>query len=79
MAVAGESREQFMVLGQVVRLPQLFASNALHTVSVLPGGLHAVARVNPPDLPGGHVRQLLVGVGPDRIMIDVAVLVGASW
>jgi ABC-2 type transport system permease protein len=70
------SREQFMGLGQLVTLPLLFASNALYTVDIMPGWLQAVARVNPLTYLVEMLRQLLVGVGPDRLLVDVAVLLG---
>jgi ABC-2 type transport system permease protein len=71
-----KSREQFMGLGQLVTLPLLFASNALYTVSIMPGWLQAVANVNPLTYLVELLRQLLVGVGPDRLLVDVAVLLG---
>jgi ABC-2 type transport system permease protein len=71
-----KSREQFMGLGQLVTLPLLFASNALYTVSIMPGWLQAVANVNPLTYLVELLRQLLVDVGPDRLLIDVSVLLG---
>ena len=71
-----KSREQFMGLGQLVTLPLLFASNALYTVSIMPGWLQAVAKVNPLTYLVELLRQLLVGVGPDRLLVDMAVLLG---
>jgi ABC-2 type transport system permease protein len=70
------SREQFMGLGQLVTLPLLFASNALYTVSIMPGWLQAVAKANPLTYLVELLRRLLVGVGPDRMLLDVAVLLG---
>jgi ABC-2 type transport system permease protein len=68
------SREQFMGLGQLVTLPLLFASNALYSVSIMPGWLQGVARGNPLTYLVEMLRRLLVGVGPNRILFDVAVL-----
>ncbi len=70
------SREQFMGLGQLVTLPLLFASNALYSVSIMPGWLQGVARVNPLTYLVEILRQLLVGIGPNRLLFDAAVLVG---
>jgi len=70
------SREQFMGLGQLVTLPLLFASNALYSVSIMPGWLQGVAKVNPLTYLVEMLRQLLVGVGPNRLALDVAVLLG---
>jgi len=68
------SREQFMGLGQLVTLPLLFASNALYSVSIMPGWLQGVAQANPLTYLVEMLRRLLVGVGPNRIAFDVAVL-----
>ena len=70
------SREQFMGLGQLVTLPLLFASNALYSVSIMPGWLQGVARFNPLTYLVEILRQLLVGIGPNRLLFDAAVLVG---
>jgi ABC-2 type transport system permease protein len=77
IASAVRSREQFMGIGQLVTLPLLFASNALYSVSVMPGWLRAVAQANPLTYEVELLRQLLVGVGPDRMLFDVVVLV--AW
>ena len=69
------SREQFMGLGQLVTLPLLFASNALYSVSIMPGWLQAAARVNPLTYLVEMLRRLLVGVGPNRLLFDAVVLV----
>ena len=70
------SREQFMGLGQLVTLPLLFASNALYSVEIMPGWLQGVAKGNPLTYLVEMLRRLLVGVGPNRIAVDVAVLLG---
>ena len=70
------SREQFMGLGQLVTLPLLFASNALYSVEIMPGWLQGVANGNPLTYLVEMLRRLLVGVGPNRIAVDVAVLLG---
>ena len=68
------SREQFMGIGQLVTLPLLFASNALYSLSIMPGWLQAVARANPLTYQVEILRRLLVGVGPDRLVLDAVVL-----
>ncbi len=77
IASAVRSREQFMGIGQLVTLPLLFASNALYSVSVMPGWLRAVAQANPLTYEVELLRQLLVDVGPNRMLLDVAVLL--AW
>lgn len=75
IASAVRTREQFMGLGQLVTLPLLFASNALYSISVMPGWMQAVARANPLTYLVEILRRLLVGVGPNRLGPDAAVLV----
>lgn len=77
MASAVRSREQFMGIGQLVTLPLLFASSALYSVSVMSGWLRAVAHANPLTYEVEILRRLLVGVGPDRLGLDVLVLL--AW
>ena len=78
IASAVRSREQFMGLGQLITLPLLFASNALYSVSIMPGWLQGVAQVNPLTYQVEILRHLLVGVGPDRLLLDAAVLLGGT-
>lgn len=78
IASAVRSREQFMGLGQLISLPLLFASNALYAVSLMPGWLQGVARANPLTYQVEALRRLLVGVGPDRLLFDAAVLVAVT-
>jgi ABC-2 type transport system permease protein len=46
-------------------------------VSVMPGWLQAVTWVNPLTYEVELLRQLLVDVGPNRMLLDVAVLL--AW
>src|SRR4051794_23298207 len=39
-------RERFIGIGQLILMPLFFASSALYPLSVMPGWLHVVARVN---------------------------------
>jgi ABC-2 type transport system permease protein len=73
-----KTREQFMGIGQLVTLPLLFASNALYSIEIMPGWLQAVSRANPLTYQVEVLRRLLVGVGPDRVLLDAAVLVAAT-
>lgn len=78
IASAVRSREQFMGIGQLITLPLLFASNALYSVSVMPTWLRALARANPLTYEVEILRRLLVGVGPDRLGVDVLVLLAGT-
>lgn len=72
------TREQFMGIGQLVTLPLLFASNALYSISIMPGWLQAVSKANPLTYQVEILRHLLVGVGPDRLVLDAVVLVACT-
>jgi ABC-2 type transport system permease protein len=78
LASAVGSREQFMGIGQLVTLPLLFASNALYSVEVMPGWLQGVAKFNPLTYEVELLRRLLLNVGPNRLLLDAAVLIGAT-
>jgi ABC-2 type transport system permease protein len=63
LAAAVKERERFMGIGQLVMMPLFFASSALYPLSVMPGWLHVIARVNPLTYEVQGLRQMLVGVG----------------
>ena len=63
LAAGIKDRERFMGIGQLIMMPLFFASSALYPLSVMPGWLHALARVNPLTYEVQGLRQMLVGVG----------------
>jgi len=63
LAAGVKERERFMGIGQLIMMPLFFASSALYPLSVMPGWLHVVARVNPLTYEVQGLRQMLVGVG----------------
>ena len=63
LAAAVKERERFMGIGQLIMMPLFFASSALYPLSVMPGWLHVVARLNPLTYEVQGLRQMLVGVG----------------
>jgi len=63
LAAAIRERERFMGIGQLIMMPLFFASSALYPLSVMPGWLHVIARVNPLTYEVQGLRQMLVGVG----------------
>jgi ABC-2 type transport system permease protein len=63
LAAAVKERERFMGIGQLVMMPLFFASSALYPLSVMPGWLHVIARVNPLTYEVQGLREMLVGVG----------------
>jgi ABC-2 type transport system permease protein len=63
LAAAVKERERFMGIGQLIMMPLFFASSALYPLSLMPGWLHVVARVNPLTYEVQALREMLVGVG----------------
>jgi ABC-2 type transport system permease protein len=77
LAAAVKERERFMGIGQLIMMPLFFASSALYPLSVMPGWLHVVARVNPLTYEVQGLRQMLVGVGgAGEVWLDFLVVAG---
>lgn len=77
LAAAVKERERFMGIGQLIMMPLFFASSALYPLSIMPGWLHVIARVNPLTYEVQGLRQLLVGVGAAaELWLDFAVVAG---
>ena len=69
------TRERFMGIGQLIMMPLFFASSALYPLSIMPGWLQALARVNPLTYEVHGMRQLLLGVSTGgTLWIDFAVV-----
>jgi ABC-2 type transport system permease protein len=80
MTLAGlvRNRDRLMGIGQAITMPLFFASNALYPVSVMPGWLHWLSRVNPLSYEVDALRALLVGIPSSHPVLDVAVLAVAA-
>jgi len=77
LAAAVKERERFMGIGQLIMMPLFFASSALYPLSVMPGWLHVIARVNPLTYEVQGLRQMLVGVGgAGEVWLDFLVVAG---
>jgi len=77
LAAAVKERERFMGIGQLIMMPLFFASSALYPLSLMPGWLHVVARVNPLTYEVQGLRQMLVGVGGSgEVWLDFLVVAG---
>jgi ABC-2 type transport system permease protein len=63
IAAGVKTRERFMGIGQLIMMPLFFASSALYPLTIMPGWLRAVARVNPLTYEVQGLRQMLLGVG----------------
>ncbi|GEC08253.1 transport permease protein [Streptomyces spinoverrucosus] len=79
MTIAGIvlSRDRLMGFGQAITMPLFFGSNALYPLSVMPGWLQAVSKVNPLSYQVDALRGLLLGT-PAQLATDFAVLAVAA-
>ncbi|QHA02827.1 ABC transporter permease [Streptomyces broussonetiae] len=84
MTIAGIviSRDRLMGIGQAITMPLFFGSNALYPVSVMPGWLQAVSKVNPLSYQVDALRGLLLGtpshLAPDFVVLAVAAALGIA-
>jgi ABC-2 type transport system permease protein len=84
MTVAGAvlKRDRLMGIGQMITMPLFFASNALYPVSIMPGWLRVLSKVNPLSYEVDALRGLLIGspahLGEDFLVLVVAVVVGVT-
>jgi ABC-2 type transport system permease protein len=77
IAAGVKTRERFMGIGQLIMMPLFFASSALYPLTIMPGWLRAVARVNPLTYEVQGLRQMLLGVGGKGVVwLDFLVVVG---
>jgi ABC-2 type transport system permease protein len=77
LAAAVKERERFMGIGQLVMMPIFFASSALYPLSIMPGWLNIIARINPLTYEVQGLRQMLVGVGGGgELWLDFLVVIG---
>jgi ABC-2 type transport system permease protein len=79
MTIAGIvlKRDRLMGIGQAITMPLFFASNALYPISLMPGWLQAISRVNPLSYEVAALRGLLIG-SATNYWLDFAVLGGAA-
>ena len=69
MTVAGVvlKRDRLMGIGQMITMPLFFASNALYPVTIMPGWLRVLSKVNPLSYEVDALRGMLTGAsGPRR-------------
>ncbi len=71
-----KTRERFMGIGQFLTMPIFFASNAIYPVSVMPGWLRAISRVNPLSYEVDGLRALMLSAGASQfgLGLDFGVL-----
>ncbi len=70
-----KTRDRVMGIGQVLTMPLFFASNAIYPISIMPGWLQVIARINPLSYQVDALRALMVtggtsvnGLGVDFIV-----------
>ncbi len=79
-----KTRERFMGVGQFLTMPIFFASNAIYPLTLMPGWLRVVARINPLSyqvdalrclmLKGGH-SQFGLGLDAGVLLLVTALLI----
>jgi ABC-2 type transport system permease protein len=76
IATLVKTRERFMGIGQVLTMPLFFASNAIYPISIMPGWLQTVSRLNPLSYEVDGLRDLMLAGGTSSfgIGVDFAVL-----
>jgi ABC-2 type transport system permease protein len=71
------TRDRLMGIGQAITMPLFFTSSALYPISVMPGWLQPISRVNPLTYEVDGLRSLLIGTSTD-LPLDLGVLLGAT-
>jgi ABC-2 type transport system permease protein len=66
-----------MGIGQAITMPLFFTSSALYPISVMPGWLQPITRINPLTYEVDALRSLLIGTATD-MPLNVGVLIGSS-
>ncbi|HEY3922485.1 MAG TPA: ABC transporter permease [Gaiellaceae bacterium] len=84
MTIAGVvlRRDRLMGIGSMITMPLFFASNALYPVSIMPGWVRVLAKVNPLSYEVDGLRGFLIGTNAnlwlDFGVLFVAVVVGIA-
>jgi ABC-2 type transport system permease protein len=78
MSIAGVAlaRDRLMGIGQAITMPLFFSSSALYPVTVMPGWLQVVSKINPLSYEVDALRGLLIGTSTN-MALDVVVLL--AW
>ena len=79
MSIAGIvlTRDRLMGIGQAITMPLFFTSSALYPISVMPGWLQPISRVNPLTYEVDGLRGLLIGA-PTNLPLDLGVLAASA-
>ena len=79
MSIAGIvlTRDRLMGIGQAITMPLFFTSSALYPISVMPGWLQPISRINPLTYEVDGLRALLIGA-QTNLLLDIGVLAGSA-
>jgi ABC-2 type transport system permease protein len=71
-----KTRERFMGIGQLLTMPLFLASNAIYPISLMPGWLRVISRINPLSYEVDALRALMLkdGVSTFGLPVDFAAL-----
>lgn len=58
-----KTRERFTGMGQLLTMPLFFASNAIYPISLMPGWLQAISRINPLTYQVDALRAMMLANG----------------
>lgn len=80
IATIVRTRERFMGIGQVLTMPLFFASNAIYPISIMPGWMQVVSRLNPLSYEVDGLRTLMLAAGTSSfgLGLDFGVLVAVT-
>lgn len=72
-----KTRERFMGIGQVLTMPLFFASNAIYPISIMPGWLQVVSKINPLTYMVDAIRSTMIvgGTSSTGFGLDIVVLI----
>ncbi len=77
-----KNRERFMGIGQLLTMPLFFASNAIYPISIMPGWLQFISRINPLTYEVDALRALMLtgqtsgmGLVTDYVVLFITLVV----
>lgn len=77
-----KNRERFMGIGQLMTMPLFFASNAIYPISIMPGWLQFISRINPLTYEVDALRALMlagqtsgVGLVTDYVVLLITLMI----
>ena len=74
-----KSRERFVGVGQMLTMPLFLASNAIYPLSMMPGWLRILARINPLSYQVDLLRGCMIQGGQTVLGFGMDVVVQLAW